>query len=154
MQREIGGASQKNEHPLTNQAHLTLDFDSSSAKKIAMDPLKGAALVICAISLCKTASSKRTVYNSIPHSRIFIFKMLRFPSKRILSIVSQVHFKKGRLLKGTDFKRALTTDVKKSTSSNIVNPGAQNLVSGMRRPTAENNGNWIKYLSNRRKFSN
>ena len=51
----------KNEHPLTNQAHLTLDFDSSSAKKIAMDPLKGAALVICAISLHKTASTKRTL---------------------------------------------------------------------------------------------
>ena len=69
--------------------------------------------------------------------------MLRFPSKRILPIVSQVHYKKGRLLKGTDFKRALTTDVKKSTGSNIVNPGAQNLVSGMRCPTAENNGNLI-----------
>ena len=60
MQREIASASQKNEHPLTNQAHLTLDFDSSSAKKIAMDPLKGAALVICTISLHKTASTKRT----------------------------------------------------------------------------------------------
>ena len=87
------------------------------------------------------------IYNSIPHSKIFgfyvIFKMLRFPSKRILSIVSRVQYKKGRLLKGTDFKRALTTDVKKSTSSNIVNAGAQNLVSGMRRPTAENNGTLI-----------
>ena len=59
VQRQIGGASQKIEPPLTNQAHLTLDFDSSSAKKNAMDPLKGAALVICAISLCKTASTKR-----------------------------------------------------------------------------------------------
>ena len=69
--------------------------------------------------------------------------MLRFPSKRILSIVSQVQYKKGRLLNSMDFKRALTTDVKKSTSSNIVNTGAQNLVSGMKRPTAENNGNLI-----------